>query len=88
MSTDSGVPPQEHGVTQGFLVLGDDIHGRCGVVCAYGVEVGRGVVVAAAAVAAVEGAIVAAVREDTGAEPDRLAAVAVGDRRASPRQDT
>jgi hypothetical protein len=53
---------------------------------AFGVEVGRGVA-PAAAVAAVEAAIVAAVREGTGAEPGGLAAVAVGHRRAFPRQD-
>jgi len=64
MSTDSDVPlpPQEHAVIQGFLVLGDDIHG-CGVACACGVEVGRNVAPAAAvaAVVAVEAAIVAVV---------------------------
>jgi hypothetical protein len=93
MSTDSGVPPQAHVVVQGSLVLGDDIHG-CGVACACGVDVGRVVVVvvaaaaAAAAVAAVEAAIVVAVGEGAGAESDELAAaVAVGHRRASPRQD-
>jgi hypothetical protein len=94
MSTDSGSLLQAHAVIQGLLVLGDDIHG-CGVACACGVEVGRGVVVvvvvaaaaAAAAEAAVEAAIVAAVREGTGAEQGGLA-VAVGHRRASPRQDT
>lgn len=85
MSTDSGVPPQVHEVIQGFLVLEDNIHG-CGVACACGVEVGRGVALAAA-VAAVEAAIVAAVGEDTDAEPAGLAAVAVGHTRASPRQD-
>lgn len=69
---------------QGFLVLGDDIHG-CGVACACGVEVGRNV---APAVAAVEAAIVAAVGEEgTGAEPGGLAVVAVEYRRASPHQD-
>jgi hypothetical protein len=85
MSTDSGVPPQVHEVIQGFLVLvlEDNIHG-CGVACACGVEVGRGV---AAAAAAVEAAIVAAVGEGTGAEPGGLAAVVVEHRRASPRQD-
>ena len=83
MSTDSGVAPQVHVVLQGFLVPEDNIHG-CGVACACGVEVGRGVVVAAAAaVAAVEVTIVAA-GEGTGAEPGGLA---VGHRRASPRQD-
>lgn len=75
----SEVAPQAHAVIQGFLVLVDNIHG-CGLACACGVEVGRGV----AAVTAVEAAIVAAVREGTGAEPGGLAAVAV-DRRASPR---
>jgi hypothetical protein len=86
MSTDSGVPPQVPEVIQEFLVLGDYIHG-CGVACACGVEVGRGVA-PAAAVAAVEAAIVAAVLEGTGAEPGGLAAVAVGHRRrAFPRQD-
>jgi hypothetical protein len=80
VSTGSGVP-----VIQGFLVLVDDTHG-CGVACACGVEVGRGVVPAAAA-AAVEAAIVAAVREGTGIEPGGLAAVAVGHKRASPLQD-
>ena len=69
---------------QGFLVLGDDIHG-CGVGCACGAEVGRNV---APAVAAVEAAIVAAVGEEgTGAEPGGLAVVAVEHRRASPHQD-
>lgn len=87
MSTGSGVPvpPQARAVIQGFLVL-VDIHG-CGVACACGVEVGRGVAPAAAAVAAVEAAIVAAVREGTGIEPGGLAAVAVGHKRASPLQD-
>jgi hypothetical protein len=85
MSTDSGVlPPQVHEVIQGFLVLEDNIHG-CGVACACGVEVGRGVA-PAAAVAAVEAAIVAAVGEGTGAEPGGLAAVVV-ERRRSPCQD-
>jgi hypothetical protein len=86
MSTGSGVPvpPRARAVIQGFLVL-DDIHG-CGVACACGVEVGRGVA-PAAAVAAVVAAIVAAVREGTGIEPGRLAAVAVGHKRASPLQD-
>jgi hypothetical protein len=83
------------------LGVGDDIHGwgaacACGVgVC--GVEVGRGVApvaaaaaAAAVAVAAVEAAIVAAVREGIGAELGGLAAaaVAVGHRWASLRQDT
>jgi hypothetical protein len=86
MSSYSVVSPQVHRVIQEFLVLGDDIHG-CGVACACGVEVGRGVV-PAAAVAAVEVAIVAAVREGTGAEPGMAAAaVAVGHRGASQRQD-
>jgi hypothetical protein len=86
MSRHSVVAPQVHKVIQRLLVLGDDIH-CCGVACACGVEVGRGIA-PAAAVAAVEAAIVAAVREGTGAEPGRLAAaVAVGHRRASLRQD-
>ena len=82
MSTDSGVLLQAHAVIQ-------DIHG-CGVACACGVEVGQGVaavvvVAAAAAEATVEAAIVAAVREGT---EGGLVVVAVGHRRASPRQDT
>ena len=68
MSTDSAVRLQAHEVIQ-------DIHG-CGVACACGVEIGRGVVV------------VAAVREGIGAEQGGLAAVVVGDKRASPPQDT
>ena len=66
MSRYSVVAPQVHEVMQGFLVLGGDIH-CCGVACACGVEVGRGIAPAAAAAAAVEAAIVAAVREGTGA---------------------
>ena len=94
MSSYSVVSPRAHRVIQGFLVLGDDIHG---VAYACGVEVGRGVVpaaAAAAAAAAVEVAIVAAVREGTaqqegtGAEPGTAAAaVAVGHGGASPCQD-
>ena len=85
MSTDSGVLLQAHAVIQ-------DIHG-CGVACACGVEVGQGVAAvvvvvvaaAAAAEATVEAAIVAAVLEGT---EGGLVVVAVGHRRASPRQDT
>jgi len=82
VSTDSGVLlPQANAVIQRFLVLEDDIQGS-GVAYACGVEVGCGV-----AAAVVEAAIVAAVREGTGTEPGGLAVVAVGHRRASPRQD-
>lgn len=63
MSTDSGVLLllQVHAVIQRFLVLGEDIDGR-----ACGVEIGRGVAAAAAAVEA------GAVREGIGAEPGGL----------------
>ena len=78
MSSYSVVSPRAHRVIQGFLVLGDDIHG---VAYACGVEVGRGVVPAAAAAAAAQ-------QEGTGAEPGTAAAaVAVGHGGASPCQD-
>ncbi len=70
------------------LVLGHDSRG-CGAACAYGVEARHGVAAAAAAAVVVSkltpgvaagAAIVVVVEEEegTGAEPGRLAAVAVG----------
>lgn len=87
MTTDSGELTQVRMVarrTAGqVLVPGHDIRG-CGEACAYGVEVGRGVVAAGVAVSgtaqgvAVGVAIAAAVGEGTG--------VAVAHTRASPHQ--
>lgn len=79
------------GITAGeVFVLG---HRGCGVACACGAEAGRGFATAAVAVGkrarevAAGVAIAAAVGEGTGAESGRVAAVAVGHTRASPRRD-
>jgi hypothetical protein len=96
MTTDSGVlaPAQAQAVdtaqrlTAGeVLVLGHNIHG-CGAACVCGVEVGRGAAAAVVAVCVmargvVEGAAIGAAVEEV-AGPSRVAAVAVGQTKASP----
>jgi hypothetical protein len=88
MTTDSGELTQEHMVaprmTAGHVLVPGHDNPGCGVACACGVEVGRGVVAAAVAVSgtaqgvAVGAAIAAAVGEGTG--------VAVAHTKASPHQ--